>query len=120
MKNGIMLMFVMVMVITSCATSKSGESTKMTSFIQTNAQCGDCKERIEGLLNYEKGIIYSNLDLETKIVEVKYNTKKTSLEEVKKVISGIGYNADEVKALKTAQNALPSCCKPGGMDKKSK
>lgn len=102
--------------ITSCATSKSGESTRPVAFIQTNAQCGDCKERIEGVLNFEKGIIYSNMDLESKIVEVKYNTNKTSLAKIKKTISDIGYKADEVEANETAQKALPACCQPGGHD----
>lgn len=111
-----MLIVVLLSVMTSCATSKSSETSKPTAYIQTNAQCGDCKERIEGVLNFEKGIIYSNMDLESKIVEVKYNTNRTSLEAIKKTISEIGYNADDVEAIKSAQAALPACCQPGGHD----
>ena len=29
--------------------------------IQTSAQCGDCKERIESALNQTKGVIYAEL-----------------------------------------------------------
>ena len=115
MKNGIVLVVVLFSLLTSCAASKNGETTKPTAYIQTNAQCGDCKERIEGVLNFEKGIIYSNMDLDTKIVEVKYNTNKTSLEEIKTTISAIGYSADDVKAEESAQAKLPACCQPGGM-----
>ncbi|PWH81337.1 heavy-metal-associated domain-containing protein [Brumimicrobium oceani] len=116
MKNTLMIIVAAISLLTSCATSKSSETTKPTAYIQTNAQCGDCKERIEGVLNFEKGIIYSNMDLDTKIVEVKYNANKTSLEKIRNTIAAIGYNADDVKAVKSAQSALPGCCQPGGHD----
>lgn len=116
MKNTLILIVAVISILTSCATSKSSETTKPVAFIQTNAQCGDCKERIEGVLNFEKGIIYSNMDMDTKIVEVKYNSNKTSLETIKNTIATIGYNADEVEAVESAQSALPACCQPGGHD----
>ncbi|WP_107038528.1 heavy-metal-associated domain-containing protein [Brumimicrobium mesophilum] len=115
MKKGILLIVVFMTLITSCATTKNSEPTKLTAFIETNAECGQCKERIEGLMNFEKGIYYSNLNVESKILEVKYNSKKTSLDKIKKTISELGYNADDVKALDSAQKALPACCQPGGM-----
>ena len=96
-----------------CATAKNGEPVRRTVFIQTNAICGDCKERIEGVLNYERGIIYAELNLEDKKVEVKYNSKKTSVEKIRQIISKIGYQADDVAPDKEAQNKLPDCCKPG-------
>ena len=111
-----MIFVAVISLITSCATSKNSEPAKPTAYIQTNAQCGDCKERIEDVLNFEKGIIYSNMDLDTKIVEVKYNSNKTSIEKIKNTIAAIGYDADEVEAVKSAQSALPTCCQPGGHD----
>ena len=106
----------LIALISGCATAKSGEPTKKVAFIQTNAQCGECKERLEGVLNFTSGIIYSDLNLDDKKIEVKYNTKKISLAEIKTIISEIGYNADEIKAVETAQNKLPTCCQPGGHD----
>lgn len=87
---------------------------KQEVVIQTNAQCGDCKERIENKLNYTKGVIFAEMDLETKKVTVKFKTSKISLDEVKQTIAEIGYNADDVKAVEKAQKALPMCCQPGG------
>lgn len=116
MKMRLMMMAVIVLVLTACATAKDGEPVKRTAFIQTNAQCGDCKERMEGVLNFESGIIYSDLNMEDKKMEVKYNSKKISLAEIKIIISNIGYDADEVKAKKSAQSSLPACCQPGGHD----
>jgi copper chaperone CopZ len=55
----------------------------ITVQIKTSAQCGDCKERIEGKLNQTKGVIYAELNLETKVVEVKFKESKTNKEPLK-------------------------------------
>lgn len=86
----------------------------MTSQIQTNAQCGDCKERIEGKLNYTKGIKFAELDDQTKIVTIKYDPNKISLQTIKETIAKIGYDADEVKAAQEDVEKLPKCCQPRG------
>lgn len=82
--------------------------------IQTNAQCGDCKERIETALHQSKGVVYAELNMETKAVEIKYNIKKTNVAALQNVITSIGYDADGLKANQAAQKALPLCCQPGG------
>lgn len=82
--------------------------------IQTSAQCGDCKERIEGALNQSKGVVYAELNLETKIVEVKIKTAQTNKEQLQLVLVNIGYQADDKKAKPEALKALPLCCQPGG------
>jgi copper chaperone CopZ len=92
---------------------KKGTTTE-TIVIQTSAQCGDCKERIENTLNYTKGVKFAELDLETKKVTVKYATSKISTKEIKEVIVKIGYDADELKAKKEDVEKLPKCCQPNG------
>lgn len=82
--------------------------------IQTSAQCGDCKQRIETALNQTKGVVYAELNLETKAVEVKFKPTKTTPEALKTTLTKIGYDADEMKANPVAQKALPLCCQPGG------
>ena len=78
--------------------------------IKTSAKCSMCKKRIERDLGVSKGIIISNLNLDDKVVTIKYNTKKTSPEKIKEVISKIGYDADEVIADQKSHDALPGCC----------
>lgn len=109
MKGIVMIMMVMFVGFSY------GQSQVVT--IQTSAECGQCKDRIENALNYTKGINYAELDLETKKVEVKFNSKKISLVDVKQLIAETGYSADEVKAMPEAVENLPACCKPGGMEK---
>jgi copper chaperone CopZ len=92
----------------------SQQAKKQTIVIQTSAQCDDCKERIEGALNYTKGVKFADLDLETKKVSVQYKTKKIDAQEIKNIIAKIGYDADEVKADAESVSKLPKCCQPKG------
>lgn len=115
MKNGLLILMAMFMFSTTFAQDKKGKTE--TVVIQTSAECGDCRDRIENGLNYTKGIVFAELDLETKKVTVKYNTKKISLQQVKEKINSIGYDADEMKADPAAVQKLPACCQPGGMKK---
>lgn len=108
-------LFIIVISIASCAMLKGGE--KKVSVIQTNAECGMCKERIEGELNYTKGIVFAELNVSTKALTVKHNIEVITLAEIRKIVSEIGYDADEVKANPKAQEELPACCQPGGMGK---
>ena len=85
--------------------------------IKTSAECGSCKERIEGKLNYTKGVKFAELDVVSKVLTVRFNQKKLSLDDVRKVVSELGYDADDVKANAESVEKLPTCCKPGGMSK---
>ncbi len=107
MKN-ILLIFFLVVSNSFIAQKTAGIA------IQTNAQCGDCKERIESELNQTKGVIYAELNLETKVVEIKFRPSKIDPVALFKVITSLGYNADEQMADPSAQKALPLCCQPGG------
>jgi copper chaperone CopZ len=85
--------------------------------IKTSAECGECKERIESKLNYTKGIVFSELDFKSQVLTVKFKPTKITLEQIKRIVSDLGYDADDVKANVDAQKALPSCCQPHGMSK---
>jgi copper chaperone CopZ len=82
-----------------------------TIVIQTSAICEDCKERIEGGLNYTKGIVFSELNDKTKKVTVKYKTEIITPQQIKEKIAEIGYDADEIKASQAGFDKLPTCCK---------
>ena len=93
---------------------KEGKEIKVdTVKIQTSAICGMCKERIEHNLAFEKGVKYVDLDKETKVVTIAYKTDKTDKETLKKAVTKIGYDADEMKADQDAHDRLPACCQKG-------
>ncbi|MDR0800937.1 heavy metal-associated domain-containing protein [Fluviicola sp.] len=114
MKNS--LLFVMLLMSSFGFSQKSNGKTE-TAIIQTSAECGECKERIEGALNYTKGIKFAELDVDSRKLTVRFKNDVISLDEIKKQVSQLGYQADEVKADPQAFEKLPACCKPSGMEK---
>jgi copper chaperone CopZ len=97
------------------ASAQTTPSKTQEVSIQTSAECGECEIRLEEALNYTKGIVFAELDLTTMKLNVKFKPKQITLEEIKVKIASLGYQADEVPADKVAFDALPACCKPGGM-----
>ncbi len=79
--------------------------------IRTSAQCDMCKERIEEALAFEKGVKKAELDVDSQIVTVTYKKDKTNPEKIRKAISRVGYDADDVPADPKAYAKLDACCK---------
>lgn len=111
MKN---LLFIGVLMCTLPMFAQLKKSTIDTAYIKTSALCGDCKERIESALNFQKGVKFTELNLETKIATCVYKPSKVSLSELRLALVGVGYDADEMKADPEAVKLLPKCCQPGG------
>lgn len=84
-----------------------------TIIIKTSAVCGDCKERIENEMSFEKGVKAVNLDLKTKDLTITYRPEKTTPEKLRTAVTKIGYDADDMPADIKAYNKLPECCKKG-------
>ncbi|WP_421870944.1 heavy-metal-associated domain-containing protein [Marinoscillum sp.] len=84
--------------------------------IKTSAVCEMCKEAIESDLVFEKGVKEVNLDVDSKILTVVYNEKKTDPLTIRKRVAKVGYNADNVKRDPESYENLPMCCKDGAHD----
>jgi mercuric ion binding protein len=111
MKTIQILIFVMsAMVLAGNANAQAMAKTADLK-IKSSVVCGQCKDRVESGLIYEKGIKEVSVDLKTKEVTVKYNPSKTTPDEIRTALSKIGYDADNVKADPKAYEKLPSCCK---------
>ena len=111
MKAKLLLAGIMILLFVSAGSAQKAESDVKEVKIKTSAQCGMCKDRLEGALAYEKGVKKSVLDLNDKVLTVTYDSKKTSPEKIRQVVSKTGYDADDVAADKAAYDALPACCK---------
>ena len=85
---------------------------KETIQILTSAECvaNCCKDRIEEEMQFTKGVTAVNLNIESQFLTVTFKIKKNSVENIRKIISNLGYNADNVRADENAHNALPNCC----------
>lgn len=94
------------------AAKKKGPWETVT--IKTSAKCEMCKTALEKSMGFAKGVKSSSLDVNSKVLTVRYNSKKTSPEAIRKAVSETGYDADQVQADKAAYDRLPDCCKKDG------
>lgn len=118
MKNALLILIALFTLNT--AWSQKKESKWKTVDIQTSVTCsdacGDYEDIIEDALNYVKGVKFAEIDRETKIVKVKYNSQKLNVQDLRNAIAEIGYDADGVKANPEATLKLPACCQPGNKE----
>src|SRR4051812_25118008 len=77
-------------------TTLSGSKTNVVK-IKTSGECEMCKAKIEKEVSLMKGVKSASFDIATKTVTVVYNANKTSPDKIRKAISEIGYDADDVK-----------------------
>ncbi len=111
MKHLILLTLLTLLFTSENLWAQAGKSDTIS--IKSSVVCGMCKERVEQNLAFEKGIRDVNVNLETKIVLVRFDPRKTNPAEIRKKISKLGYDADEVEADSSAYEKLPACCKKG-------
>lgn len=65
--------------------------------ILTNAHCENCKVKIEKALKKVNGVEEANLDLPSKIAEVKFNSDQTNPEFLVQAVQKAGYEASIFK-----------------------
>ncbi len=82
-----------------------------TVSIQTNALSEKSNEVFEGKLPFLKGIKSFTFDVQSSKISVTFDPRKTNIDTIRKEISNLGFNADNVAANETARAKLPSECK---------
>ena len=71
--------------------------------------CSMCKNRIENALMVD-GVANRYWNVDTKMMEVKYEPSKISEEKIHSLIAGAGHDTEKVKAKDETYNNLPGCC----------
>lgn len=94
--------------ITYAENSISGKDKEVK--IKTSAKCKMCKSRLERTLNLSSGVTDARLNLDDKVMTVKYRSNRTSEEKIRNLIAKTGYQADDVPAVESAHDRLPKCC----------
>ena len=84
-----------------------GKTTKTN--IKVFGNCGMCKNRIETALD-RPGIKLANWDVESKNLEVVYNNRKITEEQIRNMVASTGHDTDSVKAKDEVYAKLPFCC----------
>lgn len=117
MKKLMMTLVTLFSMVTLTVAQQPSDSVTLTkdgyaiAKIKTSAVCDMCKETLEKAMAYEKGVKDSKLDVETKVLTVKYDPKKTDLAKIRTAVANSGYDADAVPANPKAYDKLNACCK---------
>ena len=108
----------------SCTAHRKKTKKAVVEVIPSNAEmakislptimCGMCEANIKDAFSSTDGILKVNIDLDSKSGQVYYNSKKVSLAQIETAISNVGYRANNKKAVKSAYDKLPRCCKIDG------
>ena len=111
---------ILLLLIASATLAFTQDSGTAEVKIKTSAVCDMCKETLEKALAFEKGVKRSSLDVDSKVLTVIYNPKKTTVDKIRKAVANAGYDADDVPANKKVYDKLDACCKKGAVctDKK--
>ena len=94
------------------------QSKITTDTLATSTVCGTCKSILEEGLKFEKGVIRVTVVPDEKKIILKYRADKTDRMTLKKKITMLGYQADELLADPQAFESLPACCKKPHEDEK--
>jgi len=62
-----------------------------------NLNCHSCEQNIKKNIPYERGVIDLNVNLEKKLVTIKYRPNSTDKEKLKKAIEKLGFTCEEIK-----------------------
>ncbi len=107
MKINILLLSICLVVVTA-GSSFSQSKTVKTNF-KVYGNCVMCKERIETALDHS-GVKMASWDPKTKNLEVVYNSKKLTEQDIHNLIAAVGHDTDKAKASDEVYAKLPFCC----------
>ena len=80
-----------------------------TDSVKVYGNCGMCKKRIEAAVKTE-GVKSADWNVETKMLTITYDTQKTSMDDIQKMISKVGHDTEKYSADVEVYNKLPGCC----------
>ena len=101
-------MFLVLVVMTTLGLS--AQSTQNVT-IQTNGKCGRCAKVMQTAVPNFEGVQACTYDMATAKLTVSYDPKQTTADAIRKGVSKLGYDADNVKADAEARAKLPACCR---------
>lgn len=106
-----LILLALVSLITLGVSAQNASKNEQTVTIQTNGVCQKCADKFKENVPYFKGVKSYSYDMKTSKLTINYDAKKTNPDQLRKEVSKLGYNADNVKADEAARAKLPACCK---------
>ena len=96
MKKILVIMCCMIFAVSTTFAQKKNKK-QTTKFLVESIHCDKCVKNIEKNISFEKGVTDMKCDLETKTVEVTYNTDKTSDDKLIAAFKKINREASVIK-----------------------
>lgn len=95
----------------SCGESKSAANVIANSnaTFKIWGNCETCKETIESSLKV-KGIAKADWNVDSKMMNVSFDSTKITLDQIEKTVAAVGYDNDKYKGDDNAYKGLPECC----------
>ncbi len=106
MKKIITVFAVFLLVFTSIFVHAANKKEKTVIF-KVDMDCHGCKVKIEDNISYEKGVTDLKVNLDEKMVEITYREDKTTIEQIVKAFSKIGYKAEPADTVNAVSSATP-------------
>lgn len=109
--------FLFLLTMTSLAGSAQKTSPIKTAVIKTMIYCDHCKrcetcgDKFQKDLYNETGIKRVDVDPKAMTITVVYDSRKIEADQIRKAISKLGYDADDLKADPAGLARLDDCCK---------
>jgi Cu(I)/Ag(I) efflux system membrane fusion protein len=79
--------------------------------LKAGGRCDMCRERIETAAREVHGVISASWDIETGLLHLYYDARKTSVDAVASAVASAGHDTESHRADRAVYDALPECCK---------
>ncbi len=103
------IFFIHLLLLCAFSGEMLAQSKNVTANIKVYGNCIMCKQRIETALDHA-GIKLAKWDTQSKNLEVVYNSKKITEQQVHELVAAAGHDTDKVKAKNDVYAKLPFCC----------
>lgn len=102
--------FISTLTLSLSSICASAFDKPVSAVLHTNRVCEKCKYNLGRNIVFEKGVRDVVVDVEKKLITIKYDSSKTNLANLKKYIASIGFDADELRADIYKRERLRDCC----------
>lgn len=109
MKTNIVHISLIAFLLCSAFKGSFAQGKTAKASIKVYGNCGMCKQRIETALD-QTGIKLAAWDTKSKNLDVVYNPKKITEQQIHELVAGAGHDTDKVKAKNEVYAKLPFCC----------
>jgi copper ion binding protein len=106
--NKIIITLLLLLSFTGC---QKKQNLEIATIKASSMVCNTCAKTIEKAVYRVEGVKEVNVDVDKKLVEVKFVSLQTNVEFIESAITEAGYDANDKKRNPDAYEKLDACCK---------